>query len=282
MHQRLYSTLLSFSSNIFKPSILRETHNSEEFLCNLSTAIDISDSFLPLSAIDFGSAFESDLSSVELDDENIEILRENCFVYLKMLLKELIKRLPENMNLFKVYEHFSILKCSNLLLQTKFVVVKDCLKIFMDPNIPLDVYETQWGKLPFVNSKDYFNDDIPSNLHEFWPKVYSYKDTTGTYHFKEIALAVLYMLVIPTSNACVERIFSIMNSTKTRLRNRIQYELLDALLRVINYMTVNKTCCTSFIPSQEMLDKFNSHTMYSKQDNNEECLENEVYSILDI
>lgn len=199
-----------------------------------------------------------------------------------MLLKEMINRLPENMNIFKVYEHFSILKCGNSLAQTKFAVVKVSMKVFMNPKVPLDVYETQWGKLPFVNWKDYFNDDIPSNLHEFWPKVYNYRDTAGTYHFKEIALAVLYMLVIPTSNACVERVFSIMNSTKTRLRNRMQYELLDALLRVINYMNVNKMCCTSFTPSEEMLKKFNSHTMYSKQDDDNECDENEVYSILDM
>lgn len=281
MHQKLFSTLLLFSSKILKPSFLNESQNSETFLHNLSAAIDTPNSFLPLDAIDFGSAFESELSNVKMDDADIYAVRESCFSYLKMLLKEMITRLPENMNIFKVYEHFSILKCGSSLTQTKFVVVKEALKSFMNPNIPLDVYETQWGKLPFVNWKEYFNDDIPSSLHEFWPKVYNYRDTAGSYHFKEIALAVLYMLVIPTSNACVERVFSIMNCTKTRLRNRMQYELLDSLLRVINYMNVNKICCTSFTPSKEMLNKFNSHTMYSKQDDDNDCDEKEVYSILD-
>lgn len=68
------------------------------------------------------------------------------------------------MNLFKIYGHLSIEKCGSSISQTKVVVIKDFLKIFMNPNIPLDVYETQWNKLGFVNWKEYFNDDIPPNL----------------------------------------------------------------------------------------------------------------------
>lgn len=60
----------------------------------------------------------------------------------------------------------------------------------------------------------------------------------------------------------------------------MQYEL-DALLRVINFMNVNNICCTSFKPSQEILNNFYSNTMYSKEQN-EENLENEVYRVLDI
>lgn len=86
MHQRLYNTLLSFSSKIFKPSVLNESENSEKLINNLSTSIDISNNFLPLNAIDFGSIFETELSN-EMVDEDIDILRENCFSYLKMLLK---------------------------------------------------------------------------------------------------------------------------------------------------------------------------------------------------
>ena len=44
-----------------------------------------------------------------------------------------------------------------------------------------------------------------------------------------------------------------MNYTKTRLRNRMQYELLESLLRIINYTNVNKTCCNLFQPDENMI-----------------------------
>lgn len=49
-----------------------------------------------------------------------------------------------------------------------------------------------------------------------------------------------YMRVIPTDNDCVERVFF----NNELQQNRMQYELLDALLRVINYMHVCSTFYT--------------------------------------
>lgn len=281
MHEKMFSTLLLFSSKIVKPSVLNNNQNIEKKLDSLSIAIESSNSFLPLDVIDFGSDFETEISTVDMNEEEVRILKENCFVYLKKILKEMINRLPENMNVFKVFSQFSILKCGNSLSQPKFSIIHDALKIFMDPEVALGVYESQWGKLAFVNWKDYFNDEIPTNLLDFWPKVYDYHDAAGTYHFRELSLAVLNMLVIPTSNACVERVFSIMNYTKTRLRNKIQYDLLDALLRIINYMNVNKLCCNSFNPTDKMLNKFNSNVMYETQDNHIDADENDVYNFID-
>lgn len=105
-----------------------------------------------------------------MDAEEIRILKENCFAYLKPLLKQMIKRLPENMNIFKIYGQFSILKCGNPLSQTKYTVVREAIKNFMNPSVPLDVYETQWGKLQFINWNDYFDNDIPTNLLDFCQK----------------------------------------------------------------------------------------------------------------
>lgn len=127
---------------------------------------------------------------------------------------------------------------------------------------------------------DFFDNTIPTNLLELWPKIYNYKDAAGTYYFKEISLVILNMLVIPTSNACVERVFSIMNYTKTRFRSKMQYELLSALLRIINYMNVNQICCNSFVPSNDMLRRFNTNTMYLNENKNEDE-DKAVYDIID-
>lgn len=50
------------------------------------------------------------------------------------------------MNIFKVYAQLSVSKYDNQLSQTKFTVVREAIKQFMDPNFSLDVYETQFNK----------------------------------------------------------------------------------------------------------------------------------------
>lgn len=280
MHQKLCSTLLLFSSKIFKPSVLINTENLDNLIVVSNTAIDTPSSFLTLELIDFGSEFETSLSEFVVSDEEVYLLKENCFIYLKMLLKEMLNRLPDNINIFKVYRYFSFSMCCKLP-QIKFSEVREALKPLMDPLVPMGTYETQWGKLPFVNWMDFFDNTIPTNLLELWPKIYNYKDAAGTYYFKEISLVILNMLVIPTSNACVERVFSIMNYTKTRFRSKMQYELLSTLLRIINYMNVNQICCNSFVPSNDILRRFNTNTMYLNENKNEDE-DKAVYDIIDI
>lgn len=121
---------------------------------------------------------------------------------------------------------------------------------------------------------------MPTNLLEFWPKVYSFQDVAGAYHYKELAQAILNMLSISTSNACIERVFSIMTLTKTKLRSRMQYELLESLLKVNIHCNANDMCCQSFTPSKEMLDKFNSKCMYSIKNSKDGAIKSEVYELM--
>ena len=55
---------------------------------------------------------------------------------------------------------------------------------FINKHIPIDVHETQWKKLPFTKWYEYFVNDFPSNLLEFQPKVYNFKDAAGTLYYK--------------------------------------------------------------------------------------------------
>lgn len=215
MHEQIFSTILVLSSKIFKPSILNNMENLDNLLNKLKAAMDLADSFLSLDAIDYGAEFEIELNNIDMELDQEKILKENCFVYLKRLLKEMLNRLPENMTFFKIYGEFSISKCGNPLTQAKFSLIKESITLFQSPEVSVGEYELQWSKLAFINWTAYFKDEIPTNLLDFWPKVYNYSDAAGTFHFKEFALAVLNMLIIPTSNASVERVFSIMNCTNS-------------------------------------------------------------------
>lgn len=46
-----------------------------------------------------------------------------------------------------------------------------------------------------------------------------YKNAGGKFIFKEVADFVLKLLLLPLSNAVVERVFSILNLVKTKIRN---------------------------------------------------------------
>lgn len=81
----------------------------------------------------------------------------------------------------------------------------------------------------------------------------------------KIATFVLTLLVLPTSNSVVERVFSYMNAIKSKSRNKLQTEMLNALMRVRTevYFKENR-CCKVFSVTQNMLQKFNSDFKYKK------------------
>lgn len=70
------------------------------------------------------------------------------------------------------------------------------------------------------------------DVNHFWACVLDCRDAGGSQKFKELALFALKVLTVPISNAVVERLFSVMSCVKTKLRNRLQLLMLDALLRV--------------------------------------------------
>lgn len=56
---------------------------------------------------------------------------------------------------------------------------------------------------------------------QFWCKVYNYKDASGENPFHELSRFAMSVLVLPISNAEVERIFSQLNLVKTNVRNMV-------------------------------------------------------------
>lgn len=67
---------------------------------------------------------------------------------------------------------------------------------------------------------------------KFWAEVSQYKDAAGNNPFSEISCFAFQLLSLHWSNADVERLFSQMNLVKTKLRNRIQSDTVNAILHV--------------------------------------------------
>lgn len=118
----------------------------------------------------------------------------------------------------------------------------------------------------------------------FWIQLSQITIASGEYQFKELCQFALKIISLPISNAVVERIFSIMNVTKTKIRNRMGQQMLMALIRIKIHNQVKKICCTSFTPTYNMLKEFNKN-MYDN-DNlkiaNLHSEENEMFNSIEL
>lgn len=66
----------------------------------------------------------------------------------------------------------------------------------------------------------------------FWAEVLLFKDAAGNNLFADLAKFAIDVLSLPWSNADVERVFSQLNTVKTKLRNRLITETVNAVLHL--------------------------------------------------
>jgi len=131
-----------------------------------------------------------------LSPENKNYIETRAFNFIKELLQEIKK---DYQIMFESNKPFSDLPFINIFLnQADFILVG-----------------TQGDKLATVTWTIYLNKKELLDSHQFWPKVYNYQDA-----FRELAGFVLNIFSLPSSNAVVERVFSVINiviSLKLRL-----------------------------------------------------------------
>ncbi|CAI6370390.1 unnamed protein product [Macrosiphum euphorbiae] len=73
------------------------------------------------------------------------------------------------------------------------------------------------------------------------------------------------ILVLPGSNAEVERLFSQMNVVKSKLRNQMRPKLLDAILSTRAGLKRNSVCCSEYNLPKSVLKHIGSTAIYSSQ-----------------
>lgn len=73
----------------------------------------------------------------------------------------------------------------------------------------------------------------------FWVDVYNFKNSCGNRAFPDLALFSLQVLSLPLANALVERVFSVMNVVKSKLRSRMTMNTLEAILRIRLHLNVD-------------------------------------------
>lgn len=144
----------------------------------------------------------------------------------------------------------------------------------------MQTIDDQWRTLPL---------NIPPNLKEdmdtgtFWNNMYVSNEFENA-GFKELAKFALTVLSLPHSNAECERLFSKINRTKTKSRNRMITETVSAALMACECIKntkfsskQNECHCVTFTPPKEMIDLMTSSNLYPIKDNNISNNDNEEY-----
>uniref|UniRef100_A0ABD2VTM3 HAT C-terminal dimerisation domain-containing protein n=1 Tax=Trichogramma kaykai TaxID=54128 RepID=A0ABD2VTM3_9HYME len=175
------------------------------------------------------------------------------------MCEELCNRLPSNINFYKNLRILSLKVC----LSENRPAFVDLLfkKEFMD-NDKIGMIERQYFKLLVVDIPSKLKEEEMRDSYKFWCALYRLTNAEGKFIFQEISLYMLKLLSLPSSNAVVERVFSVMNAVKTKARNRMQSVALDSILRVRINFSSSHQCCHKFNPSKKMIKDFNSKIMY--------------------
>lgn len=232
---------------------------------------------------DFGIEYQRALNSYPTTEIKKKILESKCFAYIQKLLKELIKRLPEHLNLFTKITKFSPNICLNQANRCKF---SELPFLYLIPQNELFITENEYNLLITVNWVIVFGDDYVQNSLKFWPKLYFYKNAGGEYPFRNISRFVLQILSLPSSNAVVERGFSVMNTVKTKIRNKLGTDLLNSILRIRLSLYSQKKCCINLDITPMMLKRFKTDIMYNNNNklianNDDSNTEDNIFEIFD-
>lgn len=223
---------------------------------------------LTLDKIDYGGKFAHELNiflknhrnSTEAVDKAGHV-KERCAVFLTEALQQVQKNLPVSTAIFRGLQS---LAPSKVLSQTERVTFKDLpLPHLIEEK---DMTEQQYRKILHLSwaEESVFDGKIPTDPAAFWSGIIKYKTSTGTQSFKELGYYALACLTTPCSNAVVERIFSTVTNVKTKLRNRLGSEMLEAISRVRAHLQLQGKCCRDFRVTPRMLELFNTGNMYGE------------------
>jgi len=80
------------------------------------------------------------------------------------------------------------------------------------------------------------NIDFTLDLMDFWKIIKTEKYGNDKEKYPLMNRLVSYILTLPHSSACVERLFSIININKTKLRNRLSTDTITGILHSKNIL----------------------------------------------
>lgn len=264
--------LVSIARRLFKPVFLRGQSLSETASLAMLHEADIAavrralekaeapfeNSLLPQDSINFGEKFNDLVAKRTVSADKAKEVKQRCTSFLVRLVKELVDRLPLNVSVVEKMDVLSPNRC----LSTSNRPIDDFPWQLGEPNLDKESVINQFRSLSTMRIEEIIGTASPNDVVNFWVQVLKMQNAGGNPMFKDLAEFSLRCLSLPVSNAVVERIFSVMGTIKTKLRNRMQLPMLIAILRIRTHMNVRSICCNNFQPSNHMISLHAGRKMY--------------------
>lgn len=243
---KLLSDLIMLIKSLIRKIVL-PTKEIDPVEGNFEDAIDPK----PYLGYDFEKEVEA-LQEKGFSKQDEMALRGRCTKFLTILVHQIRQRLPSNIN---TLEKISLLSISNALHAVKEPLTP-LLELLQTPAQQISVIEGQWQNITLIKWNE------RKNTVNFWSEVSRYRDASDCNPLKELAEFALSVLVLPHANADVERVFSQMNIVKTKLRNRMETKMANAILGIRAGLRRNDKCCYNYELPPDVLRKIGTMEAY--------------------
>lgn len=177
--------------------------------------------FVPLENIYIGPKLSIEVVKDIFSTQEIEEFKKRCLRFYIECIRQINIRFPFTSDFIQSLKLLEFLDPSQI---ENFPSLGPLCNKF--PNFVKDINELdkEWRLLK--------NSDIPKELNmiDFWRFVHDIKKGDNTEAYSNINFLVKNLLLLPHSSASVERIFSVINLNKTKVRNRLQPDTLSGII----------------------------------------------------
>ena len=198
-------------------------------------------------------ALISNNSICKLSHTEKAVFINNCLNFYVECAHQLFQRFPFHSNEVRCLKSLSFLDPQNIKNVISIGPAAQYFESVLELN--LNDLDREWRLLR--------NIDINFELEiiEFWRIVNNLKDPEGNNSLPLVMKLVNFLIILPHSSACVERIFSSINLNKTKIRNKLSTISLSGILHSKNMLNNQQKSCYNFNIDNKMMMKHNN-SMY--------------------
>lgn len=246
---KLLSDITLFIMSIMKKVVI-PTVRMDIMKTNVESNLDPK----PYLGYEFEKTVEKMLQAEQLDVESEKVLRKRCVSFIVKLISQLRQRLPDNLETLQKIELLSVQYARSALKNQ----ITPLLESMLVPPALIGKIEYQWTAINLIDWKS-------TTTTEFWIEVSKYRDALDTNPFEELSKFAISMLVLPHSNADVERVFSQMNIVKSKIRNKMKPEMVNSILTIrAGLKRTNHTCHDYELPDS-VVSKIGTCEAYARK-----------------
>ncbi|XP_014299066.2 uncharacterized protein LOC106693944 [Microplitis demolitor] len=210
--------------------------------------------FVPLDKIYIGlDANESLLELIEnneVQSSDVIEFRNKILNFYIEVISEIKKRFDFSDSLYTFLQILEPKQARSYTIKSLGVILKRFP--VLQKYVVLQELDNEWKKHALLNLSDY-GININSESEDYWKQIFNLKNADGQVIFENLKKVINFLLILPFSNASVERIFSDVKNIKTDHRNNLSTETLKSILITKNFISKDSEII-NFEPTNEMID----------------------------